>query len=208
MKTLNNGDLFIGRTYAEMINDAIGTNFKSLQRSSVALSDFGAPGVIAWFVYMDGSVHGFEDGWRWSNILSFDRSRIAEHNVSADKSILLAKRRENGYFPYRLCFAIESNDTKNKYWCRFVGAFRLHKFLNKDLTSVQYLKVADKFTIASRGDGYSSSIINTKDDFVKDKSEYDILISDMGFTDKVSHFLNSGGGDNKFRRSIRVGGMC
>lgn len=192
MKTLNAGDVFIGRTYAEMINDALGTNFKSLQRSSVELSDFGAAGFIAWFVYMDGSIHGFEGGWRCSNILSSRMGKIEEHNVSADKSILLAKRRENGYFPFRLCFEIDSSGTKNKYWCRFLGAFRLHKFLCKDLTSVQYLKVSDKFTIASKGDRYSS-IINTKDDFMKDKSIYDIPISDMGFSDKVFRFLNNGG---------------
>ena len=76
MKTLNAGDVFIGRTYAEMINDALGTNFKSLQRSSVELSDFGAAGFIAWFVYMDGSIHGFEGGWRCSNILSLSLIHI------------------------------------------------------------------------------------------------------------------------------------
>lgn len=81
MKTLTAGDLIYGHSYTDMINKAIGTKFKGYRRSLAELDDFGAAGVGAWFVYMNGMEHGMEDNL-WENFKSLDETYIKEFCVS------------------------------------------------------------------------------------------------------------------------------
>lgn len=191
MRILRIGDTFIGKDYTEMINDAIGTNFKKIERCTVDLAQFDVPNVIAWFVYMDGSRHGSPEGWEWSNRLSLDGRTIREYHESKDKSKLEEKQNEEGYHPYRLCFQLDPNGNKKNNWGKFVGAFRFSKFLEDDLTAFEYVKVLDEFKIASKGDGYNP-LLNTKDDFLVDADLYKISIEEMGFSDDTYRILQIG----------------
>ena len=192
MKILRTGDIAIGRNYAEMINDAINTNFKGYQRCMVDLlnpDNHKNTGICAWFVYMDGSVHGYPDGWLWKNILSPDGETIREYNVSSNKALLMKRQTSEGYYPYRLCFQLDPNGTNKNNWSKFVGAFRFSKILSEDLDAVEYVKVLDEFKIASKGDCFSS-ILNTKNDFLIDVASYKVPISKMGFSDFVFQLLS------------------
>lgn len=192
MKILRSGDTAIGRNYAEMINDAIGTNFKGYQKCTVDLPNPDEPektDICAWFVYMDGSVHGYPDGWLWRNILSSDGKTIREYNVSPNKILLMKRQTSEGYHPYRLCFQLDPNGKDKNNWSKFVGAFRFSKFLSEDLSAVEYVKVSDEFKIASKGDRFNS-ILNTKNDFLIDAASYKIPISKMGFSDLVYQLLS------------------
>lgn len=78
MRIFKENDVFYGKNYADLINKTIGTSFAGYMKCSVNLEPFGAPGVIAWFVFMDGSEHGYEEGWKWVNKLSLDQNIIDE----------------------------------------------------------------------------------------------------------------------------------
>ena len=195
MKTLRTGDIAIGKNYAEMINDAIGTNFKGYQKCTVNLPNADDPNktdICAWFVYMDGTVHGYPDGWLWRNILSTDGKIIREYNVSPDKGLLIKRQTSEGYYPYRLCFQLDPNGTNKNNWGKFVGAFRFAKFLSDDLSAVEYVKVLDEFKIASQGDGFNS-LLNTKNDFLADAPSYKVPIEEMGFSDFIYQLLSKFG---------------
>ena len=97
MKSLHIDDIFSGKSYAEMINKAVGTNHNSWMKSSVNLEDFGCPGMIAWFVFMDGSEHGYGEGWKWANKLSEDGKEIDEYNIASSKLQLKKRRIDYGY---------------------------------------------------------------------------------------------------------------
>ena len=66
MKTFRVGDKFYGINHTDLINKTIGTTLRATRRCRVDLADFQCDGVIAWFVFMDGSIHGYDD-WHWSN---------------------------------------------------------------------------------------------------------------------------------------------
>lgn len=195
MKILRTGDSAIGKNYAEMINDAIGTSFKGYQKCTVDLpnsDDTTKTDIRAWFVYMDGSVHGYPDGWLWRNILSPDGKTICEYNVSSNKTLLVKRQTSDGYYPYRLCFQLDPNGTNKNNWSKFVGAFRFSKFLSEDLDAVEYVKVLDEFKIASAGDCFSQ-ILNNKNDFLINADSYKVPISEMGFSDFVYQLLSKFG---------------
>lgn len=191
MKILRAGEVTIGRDYTNMINEAIGTNFKRIEKCTVDLDQFGVSNVIAWFVYMDGSKHGYPDGWEWTNMLSFDGKTIREYNVSTDKKRLKIKQNEEGYHPYRLCFQLDPNGTKRKYWCKFLGAYRFSKFLENDLNAFEYVKVKDEFKIGSIGDAFNPEL-NSKNDFLNNAEAYKIPIETMGFSNETYKILQIG----------------
>lgn len=60
MKILHVGDTWHGKSHVDMINLALGADYAAYMRSTVPLKRFGGRGT-AWFVYMDGSVHGHRD---------------------------------------------------------------------------------------------------------------------------------------------------
>ncbi len=92
MLTLRLGDKTLQKGYERMINESIGTNYQVYKRCTVDLKQFDVPNVIAWFVYMDGSVHGYPDDWQWKNIISADGETIVEEHISSAK-VTLKKRR-------------------------------------------------------------------------------------------------------------------
>jgi hypothetical protein len=129
---------------------------------------------------MNDTIHGHEDGWLWKNKLTEDGNIIREVNI--DNINKLYKRRgEVGYRPYRLAFQLDPYETNNRYCCKFVGVFRLKRFLNLETTQVEYEKIADETTINSIGDAYNE-IHLTKQDFIKDSSIYKTEIDNLGFS--------------------------
>ena len=187
MKNLKKGDIFFGKNYADMINHAIGTNHQYWPKSSVPLDEFGVPGVIAWFVFMDGSVHG-QPTWLWVNKLSMDGEEIDEYNVSPTLSPLQKRRHEEGYHPYRLAFQLDPyGDGKNNI-CRFVGVFRLKSFIRKNSSAMTYEKVLDDFKLGSKGQVFGC---NNKDDIKPKKGKYFTPLSKMGFTDTTYNILKN-----------------
>lgn len=182
MKRFISGNVFRGCSHADLVNNVLGTRYKSLMRCSVELEDFGAPGVYAWFIFMDDTAHGYEDGWMWRNLLTENGNIIREVNINK-KEKLYETRAEVGYRPYRLAFQLDPYETKDRYCCKFVGAFRLKKFNNSDLTTVEYEKVFDDVVINSYGDGYNELHV-TKEDFIKESSKYNTKIEEVGFSEK------------------------
>ncbi len=184
MKTFHLGDKFIGNSYADMINHTLGTMFKVYEESGVQLDEFELPGVIAWFVFMDGSTHGFAPDYLWENRLI--GNIITEKLVSKNHTKVIQKDDREGQYPLRLAFEL-LDCKKNFYECRFVGAFALSHFLREDLTAREYAKVMDNFTLRSKGE--FGKILNTKADFIKNMPIYATQIGDMGFSKNVMKLL-------------------
>lgn len=194
MKILRTGDTAIGKDYAGMINDAIGTNYKGYQKCTVDLAspdEHERSDVRAWFVYMDGTVHGYPDNWLWRNYLSADGRTIKERCVNQDKSLLKERQASNGYYPYRLCFQLDPCGTKKNNWGKYVGAFRFSKFLNEDLSEMEYLKVFDESRVMPIANNLVVAL-NTKDEFLTDAATYKIPIEEMEFSNNVLQLLKMG----------------
>ena len=184
MKTFHLGDKFIGNSYADMINQALGTTFKVYEESGVRLDEFELPGVIAWFVFMDGSIHGFAPDYLWENRLN--GNIITEKLVSKNHTKVIQKDDREGQYPLRLAFEL-LDCKKNFYECRFVGAFALSHFLREDLTAREYVRVMDEFILKSKGE--FGEILNTKADFIKGMPKYATPIGKMGFSEKIMKLL-------------------
>lgn len=189
MKIFKLGDCFMGKSHASMINDTIGTNFQKWFKCTVNLDDYGANDVIAWFVYMDGTIHGYPDGWEWANRLSTDGNVITETYMTKDRDKLLKKREEDGYYPYRLAFQLDPNKGGNRYFCKFVGAFCFSGFTQNDYMSVKYTKVTDQFKLGDKG-AYNAWA-DGKEVLMKDKRLL-TNISELGFSEQVYRILNNG----------------
>lgn len=188
MKILRKGDVFSGKSYADMINRAIGTNFLGWRRSSVDLDAFGCPGVIAWFVFMDGSEHGYEEGWTWVNRLSMDGEEIDEYNISSSKHQLKQRRNKEGLNPYRLAFQLDPYGYGDNHCCRFVGAFRFKSFIRKDASAVTYEKVLDDFKLGSKGE--NGGCLNDKADLSPKAGKFLTPLADLGFSSLTYAILN------------------
>lgn len=188
MKIFSVGDVFYGANHTDLINKTLGTKFKGTQRCGIDLSDFQCDGVIAWFVFMDGSVHGYED-WHWSNRLSRDGSIIYEKNMDIPKKKLEIARLENGYHPFRLAFQLDPYETGNRYCCKFVGAFKMDSFVGKEVPDTEYKKVLDNFTIGDR-DGYCHQVTDITE-FYKDDDRYNASIETLKFSEEVYRMLKN-----------------
>ena len=191
MKRFVVGDIFRGQSHADLINNTLGTRYKSFQACSLELKDFGADNVFAWFIFMNGTIHGHEDGWLWKNLLSENETIIRETNID-NKNRLYKKRAEVGYRPYRLAFQLDPYETNNRYCCKFVGAFRLKRFLNLEMTQVEYEKIADEIVINSIEDSYNELHI-TKENFIKDSSIYKKKIDNLCFSESTLKKLKTWG---------------
>lgn len=184
MKTFHLEDKFIGNSYADMINHTLGTTFKVYEESGVRLDEFELPGVIAWFVFMDGSTHGFAPDYLWENRLI--GNIITEKLVSKNHAEVIQKDDREGHYPLRLAFEL-LDCKKNFYECRFVGAFALSHFLREDLTAREYVRVMDEFILKSKGE--FGEILNTKADFIKGAPKYATPIEKMDFSERVMKLL-------------------
>lgn len=182
MKILRAGDMFQGKSHADMINTALGAKCANPYKSSVDLDKFGQSGIIAWFVHMDGTTHGTEEKYIWQNFLSADECRIKEFSVSETQNKVIAKRQEEGFLPFRLAFQIDpfySGDTRR---CKFIGAFSFSKFLRPDLTAIEYSRASELFRLGSFGGGVHNA--DGKELFIKNIPDYFYPIEKMGFTQK------------------------
>ena len=186
MKTFRVGDKFYGINHTDLINKTIGTTLRATRRCRVDLADFQCDGVIAWFVFMDGSIHGYED-WHWSNRLSSDGMIIYERNMDQPKKKLEIERLDKGYNPFRLAFRLDPNETGNRHCCKFVGAFKLDSFIGSDVPDIEYKKVLDEFTISEKYE-YSSSVTE-KSSFFKNDKRYNAGIEVLNFSDSVYTML-------------------
>lgn len=54
----NVGDEWRGYNKVDMINSIFKTHYKQYMRSSVNLEKYGEPNMIAWFVNLNGEIHG------------------------------------------------------------------------------------------------------------------------------------------------------
>ena len=99
MIRLEKNRVYYGHSNADMINRVLGTSWNKYYKCTVDLDRYGAEGVIAWFVFMDGSKHGYEDGWMWKNYLLNGGERIYEYNVSTSDKQLKKVQSEIGFRP-------------------------------------------------------------------------------------------------------------
>lgn len=186
MRKFRCGDNFSGENYPDMINNALGTKYDSYKKASVSLDNFGLPDVIAWFVFMDGSEHGYPDGYTWKNFLCGET--IWEEADSEDRRKVIASQDKDGYHPFRLAFQL-FHPKAGERQCRFVGAFTLSAFLREDLTKRKYIKISDDFIL--REPGEVGKILNTKEDFYKNMPKYFTPVKRMGFSPAVLHMLKN-----------------
>ena len=151
MIRLEKNRVYYGHSNADMINRVLGTSWSKYYKCTVDLDRYGAEGVIAWFVFMDGSKHGYEDGWMWKNYLLNGGERIYEYNVSTSDKQLKKVQSEIGFRPYRLAFMLDPFETDNRYACRYLGGYALEGFCDRGLTATVYKRVADDFRLGDMG---------------------------------------------------------
>lgn len=188
MKTFSVGETFFGRSHTDLVNNVLETNFGFTKKSRIDLTGFQCHGVVAWFVYMDGSIHGYED-WRWANRLSCGGTKITERYIDSSRKMLGIERLKNGYNPFRLAFRLDPHETGNRYCCKFVGAFRLNAFIGDDVPDIEYVKIADDFTI---GDKYNYIDYDAcKSIFFRNDARYTAKIETLNFSDGVYRMLKN-----------------
>lgn len=184
MRAFHFGDIFSGRNYTDMLNNALGTKLDFYKKSSVSLDNL--QGVIAWFVFMDGSEHGYPDGYTWKNFLG--GNTIVEEASSEDRHKVIAMQDRDGHHPFRIAFQLYH--PKDGEWrCRFVGAFSLSAFLREDLTKRKYIKISDNFMLGEAGE--FGRILNKKEDFYKNMPKYRTHVERMGFSHTVLQMLKN-----------------
>ena len=185
---VKDNEIHFGTSHADMINRVLGTHFLSYQRASVELTNWGAAGVIAWFVFMDGTEHGFADSMLWKNNYLIDKITEELTNRQEATSLLYTRRAQESYYPYRLAFQLDPLGKNNRYSCRFVGVFALTGFYEKDLTKMRYTKVADSFCLANQDMGQS---VNTKDDIIPKIGNYRTPLTNLGFSSKLDSLFKN-----------------
>ena len=192
-----------GTNHANLINNVFGTHFRAFFKASVELSNWGAPGVIAWFVFMDGTRHGFSDGMQWENNLLIEKINEELVNKKEGIPLLYKKRAEEGYLPYRLAFQLDPFGKNDRYTCRFVGVYALTGFYDSSLTTMRYSKISDTFCLGNKDMGES---VNTKEDIISKLDKYFTPIEQLNFSANLN---------NLFKRSniqyagelLEVGGL-
>lgn len=134
MKKIKVGDVWQGNSYANMINEVLGTKYLKYQRATVPIEKFGLTGV-AWFVYMNGTIRNGHH-----NILLDDGDTIKEYiDVNGDRSGGLD-------YPIRLSFMRDPDNDGNIYRLMFVGYFMRSEVRSDNLVRT-YKKVNDSITL-------------------------------------------------------------
>lgn len=192
MKILKTGNYFSGNGFADMVNDAIGTDFGILRRCTAKLDDFGATGVNAWFVQMNDSVNGYPFDWLWANKISEDGRTIREKWVGRDKNKHLKDAIDNSQTPFLLAFQLDALKGVDKRWCKFVGAFGFSRYLNEELTEKEYVKVSDEFVLGSRGE-HGKNLDSRKlfTNAIDKDCVYYKPLGEMGFDDGTCRLLTA-----------------
>ncbi len=174
MKNFTKGQVFYGKTHVKLINNVIGTHYHDYDASLVDLQQFGSDGIFAWFVFMNGQTHGWHfphHSWLWQNYLSDDETHIREHYVSHKKSTYVDRRAETGYMPFRVAFQLNSYESnpypvtylkENCHCCQFKGVYRIARFLEKDLSVVEYERASDHFALGE-DESYNAKVTHVED---------------------------------------------
>lgn len=191
MRILKTGNITYGNSHADMINKVLGTSFQSYRKSSIDLGQFGNDGIIAWFVYMDGTRHGTEENYVWENFLSADENIIKEFSVGETQEKVIRKRRQEGFKPFRLAFQLDPFRNGNRHCCKFIGAFCLNNFLRKDQTAIEYKRIAKEFNLGSKGE--TGQFLGNRDLFIKHIPNYYTPIEKMDFPFGLYQFLKKNG---------------
>jgi hypothetical protein len=191
MKTFATGDKFFGKNHTDMINNALETRLKYTERAGIDLALLNSNNIIAWFVFMDGSTNGYKE-WKWKNFILDNGNIIREQYISYDKNKLIHKRISTSLNPYRLAFRLDPFESGNRYFCEFVGAYRLKHILKLDTSIIEYEKVLDMATLNSIGDGYNELHI-TREDFLKKPSLYQTPIARMAMHNELKERLQKWG---------------
>ncbi len=139
------GDTFQGRSFVDMLNKALGTNYETYRKCSVPLTSIGGTDKgIAWVVYMNNTTHGTRPSYLWRNKLSLDGNTIKEKYCGNDKNFgkFYLKSSER----LRLAFQRDPEDCENEYKCKFVGLFLFSEYDEEEKIRV-YKKIADTYTL-------------------------------------------------------------
>lgn len=122
------GNIFVGCNYVDMINHALGTQYKGWFKASVLLKNLGLRDYMAWFVFINDETHGTPN-WAWQNTLCADGT-IVETCVkdSNDKFISDTAKYPN----YRLVFQRDPDGDGSNYKCKFLGVCKLESVDNKE----------------------------------------------------------------------------
>jgi hypothetical protein len=147
MKIFRLGQIWESDSHTGMINKVLGTNYPAYMRFSVPLSKWGKEG-IAWFAFMDGTVHGHRKDYLWTNTLSEDGKTICEQSASDNLDYAIEHTRVNGLFPKRLCFQLDPDGTGNRNKCKFVGYFELDTpIVNERMHKRTHQRVSEEFIL-------------------------------------------------------------
>lgn len=138
-KIFNVGDTFTGRNHVDMLNRVLGTNYKAFMRCWVSLQKFGGNG-IAWFVNMDGTIHGSAPDYLWKNTLSADGKTIVEECVGTGVTYVEPPQ------AWRLAFRLDPFGTGNRYQCEFVGYFKMTE-CSADNLKRTYTRIQETYTL-------------------------------------------------------------
>lgn len=141
MREIKVGDTWEGNNHADMINKVMGTDYKGYMKSTVTLTHFGGDG-FAWFVFMDGSVHGTSKDYLWVNKISADGITIVETCISEDKSYVKSVAEK---YHKVLAFQLDPDGTGNKYKCKFVGYFDQERYDHQNLIRV-YKRISETYS--------------------------------------------------------------
>lgn len=115
-------DRFKGCSYADMINNALGTNINYVyMKSSVSLNHIGqSSSMIAWFAHFDGEYRRSGADGCYTNIFVNENKIIERCNIEdADEYI----KKRSSCPPIRLVFQRDPDFTGNNCLCEFKGAF-------------------------------------------------------------------------------------
>jgi hypothetical protein len=202
MIKLTKEEPFWADNYHGLVNQVLKTNYKAIERCGIDLTNFKAENVIAWFVHMDGKIHGYTgDDWLWINTVLDNGKYIKEEAICKDYGLFLIKKLRRGICPYRLAFQLNPYDNGNKYCCKFLGAYRL-KEINDGFTEVIYEKVADEVLLNQLHEKENDYHL-TKNDFLKTPSKLDAPIDELKFSPEILAKLK-GWGINKVSDLLEI----
>jgi hypothetical protein len=143
MKVLKVGDIWEGVNYADMINKVLDKHYIAYMPCTVRLDAIKGVPTVAWFVYMDGSVHGTNKDYLWRNIIEKDGMSITEYCASKDKSFTRNFARLNKSV---VAFQLDPQNTGKRYKCKFVGVFELENYDSENVIRT-YRRVSDTYVL-------------------------------------------------------------
>ena len=138
------GDTFSGIDFTDMFNHALGTHYMRYMRCRIGLKSLGfSDDGMAWFVFMNGTVHGPHKGFLFVNRISPDGNTIEEEYVGNNKASVKMYLPPNDV---RLCFQRDPLGTGDEYLCKFVGVFQISGYKETEKGFIRiHKKVSDTY---------------------------------------------------------------